>query len=701
MQYSLHLLSLGIVVSTLSSASAQITFDFRDDFDETDPLVTQADPTLAFDNNSGLGASVTLNDSVNPLLTATLTTVDIIGVDGSLASDGFNHATNITGSQNALAINTDADLDDGLNSDATNFNTGEGWVFSFDVDVNLIDVELESLNDLEAVFSVSSGDTTLILSDSNNEITDFFVEAGTPITLSFDSTTGDDVVRLESLTVEAIPPISTARNLVWNGDVSGIWDTSSLNFTDIDINEPTQFLEEDNVMINTSAEISLDGAGIIAGSVSASGDATSVSLAVGDLSADLLEVSGTGVFQIGNEVAILFSIVSEGTLEILNSGEYVTGELDLAGDATFVTAAGSTTIIQNALTLGEGGGTLNLNSDLTVPFIENELVQTPLTKDGDATLTVTGPVGVQNTGQVDLNILSGSVVFSGNQQVNLGLDRDVVFDPTPITQIDGDLVIDGPLVMLHGSQLSGTGSIRIQSPSAICSRFQNAALENSREVNIQLPVILESDLSVGSSAGDNDFFINGVISGTGNLTKVGNGDVILEAANTYVGSTTIETGTLTLENAFLLDDQAVVINSNTDDPDNVRQGRLILTHVNGDVVESLTFDGVPQEPGTYGSSNVEGIVLDNIDDARFGGTGWIVVPGDGPVVILNSGFEGEDFFIELDRPISGLIVTSSEVLDFDNATTVNTIPDPNNANRFLIPSVELTETTDFFRVESQ
>ena len=691
------ILSLSFL-SSLGSVSAQITFDFRDEIDETDPLETQADPTLALDN-TGIGSSVTLSDSENPLLTATLTTVDVIGADGSLASDGFNHTTNIAASQNALGINTDPTLDDEIDGDAVNFQVGEGWVFSFDVDVNLLDVELESLDEAISVFSVSSGETTLNLMDSNNEITGFFVEAGTPITLRFDSTTGDDVVRVESLTIEAIPPVSTARNLEWSGGVSGIWDTTSLNFTDIDTNNPTQFIEEDNVTINSSAEITLDAAGITAGSVSANADAISVSLTGGDLSAGIIAVSEAGVFQVGNEVEVLFSMVSEGTLEVLNSGEYVTGGLDLAGGATFVTAEGSTAVIQNALTLGEGGGTLNLSSDLTVPSIENTLVQTPLTKEGDATLTVTGAVGVQNTGQVDLNILAGSVVFSGSQQVNIGLDRNEVFDPTPITQIDGDLVLDGPLLMLHGSQLSGTGSIRIQSPSSIVGRFQSAAAQNSREVNIQLPVILESDFSIGSDAGDNDLFVNSVISGTGNLIKIGNGDVFLEAVNTYVGSTTIETGNLMLGNAFLPDDQAVVINVNDSNPEDVRQGRLFLTHAEGDIVESLTFDGVLQAPGTYGSSDVQGIVLDNVDDVRFGGTGWLVVPGGGPIEIVDSGFEGEDFFIELGQSITGFIVTSSEVLDFDNATTVNTIPDPNNGNRFLIPAAELTETTDFFRVE--
>lgn len=67
--------------------------------------------------------------------------------------------------------------------------------------------------------------------------------------------------------------------------------------------------------------------------------------------------------------------------------------------------------------------------------------------------------------------------------------------------------------------------------------------------------------------------------------------------------------------------------------------------------------------------------------------------------IVACGFEGDNFFIELAGGTSGLVVTSSDTLNFASPSSVNAIVDPGNSNRFLIPSSERTATRDFFRVE--
>ena len=84
----------------------------------------------------------------------TLTTVDIIGADGTsfLAGTGTNNfqETNVAGS-GAFAVNTDTDQDGGLANDATAFNQGEGWLFSIDEDVNLQSITFANFNDDDAV----------------------------------------------------------------------------------------------------------------------------------------------------------------------------------------------------------------------------------------------------------------------------------------------------------------------------------------------------------------------------------------------------------------------------------------------------------------------------------------------------------------------------------------------------------------------
>lgn len=206
------LLPPALLLSMLVPAYAQVTFDFIDNSDPDDPENTNPpDETEALDGGDGgggLGAFVTLNDGEIPV---TLTTIDIIGQDGSSALvDGSGHTTNIAGNQNAIAVNTANDIDNDFisgGSDSTHFNPSEAWVFSFDVDVNLTNIETESLTPDQQTFTVSSGDTTVTLVDNMNPLTDFFIEANTEIRIEFvELVEGgtDTQIRVESITVEAL-----------------------------------------------------------------------------------------------------------------------------------------------------------------------------------------------------------------------------------------------------------------------------------------------------------------------------------------------------------------------------------------------------------------------------------------------------------------------------------------------------------------
>ena len=206
------LLPPALLLSMLVTAYAQVTFDFIDNSDPNDPENTNPpDETEALDGGDGgggLGAFVTLNDGEIPV---TLTTIDIIGQDGSSALlDGSAHSTNIAGNQNAIAVNTANDIDNDFISggtDSSHFNPSEAWVFSFNVDVNLTNIEVESLTADQQTFTVSSGDTTVTLVDDMNPFTDFFIEANTDIRIEFvELVEGgtDTVIRVESITVEAL-----------------------------------------------------------------------------------------------------------------------------------------------------------------------------------------------------------------------------------------------------------------------------------------------------------------------------------------------------------------------------------------------------------------------------------------------------------------------------------------------------------------
>jgi len=80
-------------------------------------------------------------------------------------------------------------------------------------------------------------------------------------------------------------------------------------------------------------------------------------------------------------------------------------------------------------------------------------------------------------------------------------------------------------------------------------------------------------------------------------------------------------------------------------------------------------------------------------------TNFIIGGGPATITIVDCGFDGDNFFIEVAEGTTSLSVTSSDTLDFANSTPVNANIDPNNPNRFLIPEAERNLISDFFRVE--
>ena len=125
----------------------------------------------------------------------TLTTVDVIGSDGTRLSDGSAgtaHYTSI-GSSGGLAVNSDA-----TEVSAINFDTLEAWEFNFDSNIYLESITLNSL-DTGTSFTLSSltaefADITLDV-DGANSLGTTFVTAGTTLRISYNAGGLSAVVR--------------------------------------------------------------------------------------------------------------------------------------------------------------------------------------------------------------------------------------------------------------------------------------------------------------------------------------------------------------------------------------------------------------------------------------------------------------------------------------------------------------------------
>lgn len=162
--------------------------------------------------NGGPGESWTIVGASNSV---TLSTVDVIGDDGSSALDGSNNVVFVNGF-NALSVDSWS-----TNDWAENINSSEGWVFSFDQDVALTEIEFESFGDgAEVTLSSSAFATAVVGGDtlgSGDSLwsLDLDVPAGTSITLL---NTGSDPFRIESVTINSDeePPVENLGERVYD-----------------------------------------------------------------------------------------------------------------------------------------------------------------------------------------------------------------------------------------------------------------------------------------------------------------------------------------------------------------------------------------------------------------------------------------------------------------------------------------------------
>ncbi len=344
---------------------------------------------------------------------------------------------------------------------------------------------------------------------------------------------------------------AATKNLTWAGADGDTWNTSLINWAEpANGNILTNFSTNDNATISTAGGIVVTAGGVSPGSLLVD------------------SASGTTSLSGGSITGLTFSKTNAGTL-VLNSantfsgGSTISGGIVLINNATslgtqLITLAGGTlqagaavASISNTLSLAAGGGTIDNASAFSVGAVNNAIVNNPLTKTGDGELNITGALGTQTTGPVNLTITAGSLTLSSASQANLG--------STVI--LNGNLNLSGPVVMLHATDVlaAGTGSIVFKNASSsLTPRF------NAGTVNIRRPVVLEADGRADVAAGNNNLNFHGVISGPFNFVKNGNGTATFRVDNTYTGTTTINgNGTLSMNGAGNLGEGEVILASAT------------------------------------------------------------------------------------------------------------------------------------------
>ena len=262
--------------------------------------------------------------------------------------------------------------------------------------------------------------------------------------------------------------------------------------------------------------------------------------------------------------------ITTGTLQISQDrnlggvGVFATDRITISNGAALRTTTAVTMNGARGITIGSGGGTINVNGgSLTIAAL--------LSGSGN-TATVTGASAVilQNTSGTATNV---NWDFAANSGVR------AFFEGTNSLGT-GSVRVRSGIRLTSQSMTTGTltNAVTLDSSAGLTARstggaqtYTNVTLPTSGTIvlntddqlttalTISSGVSLAGDLALNTSQGGTNavgiVYLDGVFSGAGGLVKLGTGTsgrVVLRGANTYTGKTTITTGTLSVAQAGAL-----------------------------------------------------------------------------------------------------------------------------------------------------
>ncbi len=188
------------------------------------------------------------------------------------------------------------------------------------------------------------------------------------------------------------------------------------------------------------------------------------------------------------------------------------------------------------------------------PAIASANGQNTTTNPGSGNITITGEIRdyPQGTGNILTLIAAGNIsvglIAMTHHNVNLQADGNITLNGVidiggfGLTMNAGGNIHIGGNIRLGGANISAatySGSGSITNP------FSNTGFSiGATSTTTLLSSISTNSTLVLNSAANQSFTLSNVISGSGGLTKNGDGAVILTGNNTYTGRTTVNAGTL-------------------------------------------------------------------------------------------------------------------------------------------------------------
>ena len=375
--------------------------------------------------------------------------------------------------------------------------------------------------------------------------------------------------------------------------------------------------------IDSGATLSLTGAGSIASSSSLTDNGVfDIQGASGDES--IAALAGNGSVQLGangltitdgNGSNFAGTIAGSGSLTLENGTQALSGTNTYAG-GTYLD--GGTLQVSSDANLGDTGGALNFNGG-TLENTASFTTTRDIALTGDATFdtdngtTLTDTAGAI-TGSGDIDKLGGGTLVLGAADNTGGVNVDA-----GTLQIAGQSTYTGATTIADGATLALTGNGSIADSSGVADNgtfdisgaSQDSSIASLSGGSTGVVELGGHDLTLTAASGS----FAGTLQGNGGLTVSG-GTETLSGANTYLGTTTIDTGaTLKLDGGGELSQSALSAGV-------LANGTFDIGGANGNVgVSTLSGNGAVD----LGSND---LVLNNAD-GTFAGT----ISGSGGVEI--------------------------------------------------------------------
>ncbi len=371
--------------------------------------------------------------------------------------------------------------------------------------------------------TLESGDLTFTGANANT-YTGLTTVAGGTLTLN--KSAGVDAIGSGGLTLAD----GTTATLQANQQINDAATVTLLGTSTFDLGGNTETLAQLNSASST-ATVALGATGNL--TIGAPGviDSAFVGQLTGGAGSSLSIDGGGTVSLSGNNTSLA------ATVNVASGNLHASGSNEALGSGTLVVSAGGTLQLEGGINLdntvqlaGTGsaanGAVENVSGNNTLSGAVSLSAATTFNTTAD-TLSVTGVISGSNdltkTGTGTL-VLSGSNTYTGATTVTggtLSIAAESNLGATPASSTTGHLTLDGGIL------------------------------------NTTATLSLDANRGIAIDAGGGDFAVatgtttslNGVISGTGTLTKSGDGTLVVNGTNTHTGSLTLSAGDLELNAA--------------------------------------------------------------------------------------------------------------------------------------------------------